>query len=262
MLYVTALNEKGNLVKASDALKGEKYFCPVCKKELILKKSGNTGEGSRRPHFAHYEVSPNCTPEGVLHFSFKILALERIKYHITNRIPLVIEWMCNKCQKTEKADLLAGAINVALEYPMKDDQYQCRPDLVLVNNANKIYAVIEVVVTHEPEENVVNFYNKHNIAIIQVKVSSEDDLDEIDKKLQFPSSVSACAMPKPQLIPRQIQRAINPMAIDPRVLQYLLGGSGSYGNSSRSHSKPYHGGKPYHPHRKSQKSGSSKWSKR
>jgi competence CoiA-like predicted nuclease len=79
LLYVTAFNEQGKLVKANDAVKTGKYICPVCKNNLILKKSGKTGKDSRRPHFAHYKFSQNCTPESVLHFSFKYLLLEYIK---------------------------------------------------------------------------------------------------------------------------------------------------------------------------------------
>ena len=182
MLYVTALDVNGDLVKAYDALKGTKYFCPICKNELVLKKSGNSGKGSRRPHFAHHAVSPNCTPEGVLHYSFKILALERLKYHIINCIPFVIEWTCGKCKKTENANITAGAVNVISEIILKDEQYLCRPDLSLINNANKAYAIIEIVVTHEPEEKVINFCNKHGIALIQVNLTTEDDLDDIDKR--------------------------------------------------------------------------------
>jgi competence CoiA-like predicted nuclease len=57
LLYVTAFDKNGVLVKAKDADKAQDYFCPECKDKLILKKSGKTGKGSKRPHFAHYSQS-------------------------------------------------------------------------------------------------------------------------------------------------------------------------------------------------------------
>jgi hypothetical protein len=34
---------------------------------MILRKSGKTGQGSRRPHFAHKSVNPDCNPETAIH---------------------------------------------------------------------------------------------------------------------------------------------------------------------------------------------------
>ena len=72
ILYTTALDENGNLIRINDAEKGGTYYCPNCKSEFILRKSGKTGKGSRRPHFAHNNLTTNCTGESNLHFSFSI----------------------------------------------------------------------------------------------------------------------------------------------------------------------------------------------
>ena len=66
ILYATAIDKDGNLIHIDDAVKGIDYYCPECKKEFILHKSGKTGQGSKRPHFKHNELSPNCKPETVL----------------------------------------------------------------------------------------------------------------------------------------------------------------------------------------------------
>ena len=68
ILYTTAVDKNGNLILIHNAEKGINYYCPVCHKDFILRKSGKTGKGSKRPHFAHNELTPNCTPEGVLHY--------------------------------------------------------------------------------------------------------------------------------------------------------------------------------------------------
>ena len=63
LLYTIAKNEQGLFIKANEAEKGNDFFCPVCSSDLILRKSGNTGKGAKRPHFAHKSLTPNCTPE-------------------------------------------------------------------------------------------------------------------------------------------------------------------------------------------------------
>lgn len=71
ILYTVAIDNDGNLIKANDAEKGNVFFCPVCKTDLILRKSGKTGKGTKRPHFSHRKLIPNCTPETALHYSYK-----------------------------------------------------------------------------------------------------------------------------------------------------------------------------------------------
>jgi competence CoiA-like predicted nuclease len=73
ILYTVATDLYGTLIKAFDAEKGGSFFCPECKTKLILRKSGKTGNGTKRPHFAHRGLTPNCTPETALHSVFKNL---------------------------------------------------------------------------------------------------------------------------------------------------------------------------------------------
>lgn len=73
LLHPIALDENGSSVHVSIAEKGKKYFCPFCKKKLIFNRSLKSGKGSRRAHFSHENLSPNCTAEGYLHSTFKIM---------------------------------------------------------------------------------------------------------------------------------------------------------------------------------------------
>jgi len=188
ILYVAAFDKNGSLVKAKDAVKKEDYFCPECKEKLILKKSGKTGKGSKRPHFAHYSESPNCTPESVLHKSFKLLLLEKIKIQIADKIPIIFEWECFYCHTKHKGNLLNCAASVKEEYQFEN----CRADLALLDINNNAFAVIEIVVTHKPEEAAIEFYKKNKIVLIQIILESDVDLDNIDAKINFPTSVNYC----------------------------------------------------------------------
>jgi len=75
LLHRYAKDKDSNLVSIEDAEKGNEYFCPGCGRNFILRKSGNTGKGSRRPHFAHNnfdESISKCEPDIYLHETFKI----------------------------------------------------------------------------------------------------------------------------------------------------------------------------------------------
>jgi ribosomal protein L37AE/L43A len=183
LLYVMAFNENGILVKANDAEKIGKYFCPICKNELILRKSGKVGKGSKRPHFAHYHLTENCTPEGALHYSFKKMLFEKIKDNIKNSIVMNMTWECNYCHKRHEGNLLKKVFDVKDEYDMNI----CRPDIALSNEKGNVFVVIEIVVTHKPDDNVINYYKVNNIILIQINLDSEDDLENINEKLNNPS---------------------------------------------------------------------------
>jgi len=59
-----------------------------------------------------------------------------------------------------------------------------------------IFAVIEVVVTHKPEETVLKYYNDNNIILIQINLTSDNDIDELESKIALPDQVSTCYNPK------------------------------------------------------------------
>lgn len=192
ILYTVALDKTGALIKAIDAEKGNEFFCPKCKNELILKKSGKSGKGSKRPHFAHRTLTPNCTPETALHFNFKNLLAEKIQKHIEQGIDLPIEWECEYCYETHTGNLLKKVKSVKVEYYMKE----CQPDIALLDKSDNVYAVIEVVVTHKPEENVLEFYSDKNIILILINLTSDEDLENLENKISKPDIVKFCYNPK------------------------------------------------------------------
>jgi len=132
ILYTVANDQHGNLIKAKDAIKGIDFYCPICKTVLILRKSGKTGKGTKRPHFAHRTLSPNCTPESALHFSFKNLLTQKIERHISTKTPLHISWICEFCGIDHSGDLLKKVQAVKMEHNL----IVCQPDLALFDNCN------------------------------------------------------------------------------------------------------------------------------
>lgn len=192
ILYTVAYDKNNILIKASDAEKGNDFYCPVCKGELILRKSGKTGKGSKRPHFAHHKLTPNCNPETALHFSFKNLLSKYLEEHIQSNTPLQFSWKCKYCYETHSGNLLKKIKSVKLEYSMD----KCKPDIALLDKDNNVFAVIEIVVTHKPEEEVLKYYNGKNIILIQINLTSDKDIDELENKISKPDIVHSCFNPK------------------------------------------------------------------
>lgn len=192
ILYTVAYDKNENLIKASDAEKGNEFHCPVCKSEVILRKSGNTGKGSKRPHFAHVNLTPNCNPETALHFSFKNLLFKYIEERIQTNTPLKFSWECKYCHESHSGNLLKNIKSVKLEHNLNI----CKPDIALLDKDNKVFAVIEVVVTHKPEEEVLKFYSVNNIILIQINLTSDKDIDELENKISNPDIVYTCFNPK------------------------------------------------------------------
>lgn len=71
----------------------------------------------------------------------------------------------------------------------------CRPDIVLLSDSNMVLTVIEIVVTHEPEVNALEYYH-NNIVLIQINLVSDEDIYTLDNKVFNPTRVTICFNPK------------------------------------------------------------------
>lgn len=192
ILYTSAIDKMGNLVKANDCKKGEDFLCQICKSKVILRKSGNLGKGTKRPHFAHKTLTPNCTPETALHYAFKNLLLKKIEQHLKAQMPLYITWLCKFCGDEHSGDLLKRVAVVRMEHNLT----LCKPDIALLGDDEKVVAVIEVVVTHKPTGNVLKFYNDNKIILVQINLNSDEDIEDLENKFAHPSLVEFCYNPK------------------------------------------------------------------
>jgi hypothetical protein len=73
---------------------------------------------------------------------------------------------------------------------------KCKPDIALFDKDNNVFAVIEIVVTHKPEEEVLKFYSDNNIILIQINLTSDKEIDELENKISNPDIVYTCFNPK------------------------------------------------------------------
>ncbi len=161
--------------------------CPVCKRPVLARK----GEVIRH-HFAHHNQI-ECSPETVLHQVGKRLLYNRISKHLKRNRPLQIRWKCHFCHETHEGNLLKLARKVGMEKNLDG----CRPDLILSDDNGNTLAILEIVVTHSPEENVLGYCRKYDVALLCFRVKTGRDLLalEVENPLR-PSYVGLCLNPQ------------------------------------------------------------------
>lgn len=191
LLLSYAFDNEGNEIHIDNAIKGQKYFCPICGGELILRIS-NIPKGQkyhRKNHFAHKTGSVNNCSESYLHKRTKQKLVVLIREKISSESKeLTFGWHCDECGEYHKGNLIKKAVNIIEEY----DLGTCRPDIALLDKDGKVVIVIEVVVTHEPETEVLSYYADNKIACLQLVVHDFEDCDDLEKRLLSINKVNMC----------------------------------------------------------------------
>ena len=208
ILYTVAKNGNGELITARNANKGIQFFCSICNNQMLLRKSGKTEKNFKRPHFAHKTLTPNCTPETALHFSFKSLLAGILQRHLDGETPLKFSWHCKECDEIHTDNLLKEIKSVKVEYDLTIAQ----PDIALLDKNDLVFAVIEIVVTHKPENDVLQFYEDNDIILIQITLNSDIDIENIENKIAKPDLVNNCLNPKCPKCTRSLHKTVMTIA--------------------------------------------------
>lgn len=187
ILYSIGKTRLGQLVQAVDAEKKAAYICPACNQKFVLRKGVR-----KRPHFAHKALSPNCTPETALHYGFKILLFRKIQECLDKKLPLELQWQCSACGGQHRGNLLKKATSVKLEHNLGT----CKPDIALLDEYGFTVVVIEVIVSHVPEQSTLNYYSSKHIAIVSYELKSDEDINRLNSAILEPDSVDVCSNPK------------------------------------------------------------------
>ncbi|WP_419884988.1 hypothetical protein [Paenibacillus sp. B-A-8] len=189
ILYSLSLDEEGNMVHAKDANKKSKFFCLDCGNEMILRKSE---KALRRPYFSHKAYVSNCTTESALYKGYKELLYKKINDALVNNNEINMIWKCEYCSGTHNANLIKKT-----KYIKKEQSFGiCRPDISLLDSIGKLIIAIEIVVTHEPEEQVLKYYKGNNVVLIKIYVTEETDFDDLLLDFLTPNFVDVCMNPK------------------------------------------------------------------
>lgn len=187
ILYSFAKDEKGALVKAGAAQRGGSFYCPSCHKEMVHRMGERV-----RPHFAHKNLSQNCSPETVLHFGFKKLLHERITKSLQAGEQLLMQWKCEACSGSHMGNLVKRTSRAEEEFNLG----ACRPDIGLIGKEGNIVAVIEIVVSHSPEQSKLELYKAKGIPLLVFKLKSDAELSRVEEDVLKPDIVDVCLNPR------------------------------------------------------------------
>jgi len=180
---------QGQMVHVSQVERGLDCdcVCPVCKERVLARK----GEEVRH-HFAHHRRG-HCSPETVLHQVGKKLLRRRCRKHLRKGLSLPIQWDCPHCPDTHDGNLLKVARRVEMEKKLEG----CRPDVTLFDGNGAPVAILEVVVSHDPDENVLEYCDANDVTLVCFRVDTGRDLlaFEVESPLR-PDHVDLCLRPQ------------------------------------------------------------------
>lgn len=154
--------------------------CLVCGEKLVAHKGVD-----RIDHFVHYS-SKNCSPESILHLLSKIELYKKYKYYIYHKNTYHLLRALQNCNQEKMKSWLRKSAVIEMECDFKI----AKPDLTILDAERRAVAFIEIVVTHNPSENVVNFCNEYKIPIIQYNVANFDDYEKIRNETLTPICVN------------------------------------------------------------------------
>jgi hypothetical protein len=179
----------GELIHISKVTSGKQNdcLCPECNQPLIAKKGNKVTH-----HFAH-EREAICNLESALHKVAKNLLHLRIRTALDNGLSLRIHYYCETCGDEHDLALLGQARDVKLETSLG----VARPDILLLNKAEKPIIAIEVIFRHSPEVRVKAFYESQKITLVEIHIQSESTFLELQNfQVLHADYVSWCPTPK------------------------------------------------------------------
>ena len=178
----------GALVHISDVESGSEHgaVCPECSGPLIARKGLKT-----RHHFAHHP-DVQCNPETVLHKIAKMLVLSQLQTALIEKKELPVTWTCSWCQEEHTGNLLRKARSVRVEHALSE----CRPDVTLFDEHDSPVAVIEIVVSHQPEEHVRQFCRRNGIGLLEYHIKTDEDVEGLRTISYFRATIGSVCVRK------------------------------------------------------------------
>ena len=185
----------GEIVHVSQVCSGQACGCVClgCGAPLVAQKGAKNAH-----HFRHREDA--ACAESALHKIGKILLKRKVDAAIQRGEPPCVEWQCTFCDAYHNAPLLAGAVTSEFEVPIAGIQASAsgaRADVGLFDVNERLFAGVEIVVSHSPEESAVAVYRSKEITCIEIELTDEQDLERLENSpVLIASRVNECTMPR------------------------------------------------------------------
>ena len=184
---------EGHLIHVSEVERGlhRKVVCIHCGSMLVAKKGEKTTH-----HFAHHSESA-CDGMRVLHKLGQKLMRRRIEHAFKDGSGLPFQWDCKSCGKIHRRNLVKKARKVREEFTLKGAERNPRSDLVLFDSKDKPHVAVEIVVTHAPEDWVIETYRELGITRVEFSLNGPEDLELLaNGETLKADKVDWCEMPK------------------------------------------------------------------
>ena len=168
----------GVLVHASEVERGLACgcVCVECGTRLVARKGTKT-----RPHFAHRAGAGDCDGESLLHRLGKRLLAQRVEAAIATHRFVNVRWECERCHSEHETDLARGATSVGVEQTIRTGTGgTIRPDVAVFGPSGEPQTLVEVVVTHEPDQAVYDYAGVNGIGVAEFWVSTVSDLERLE----------------------------------------------------------------------------------
>lgn len=156
VLYPVAFNSHQDLVAAVTAKRDQEFFCIECGQKMILRQGK-----MRVEHFAHHTSTTTCNTESALHKAGKAYIRQIIQDGIKEGKKVLLKAHCKVCRRLNEIDNFPiGWDSVEEEYSFRLADRLIRPDIVVFKNNNPSL-LIEVVVSHLPEDDAIESLKKY-----------------------------------------------------------------------------------------------------
>ncbi|MBM3330051.1 MAG: hypothetical protein FJY67_11390 [Calditrichaeota bacterium] len=185
--------------------RAKNYHCPMCNEVLILRKEHLRSRTIKvKAHFAH-RSEPQCSSESQLHYWAKRFFKERFEVSISNAVKFYFKWECEQCFDEHNGNFCKEATETVLE----KDFGECRPDICLIDKEGKPRIFVEIVVSHAPEDNVIEYVQANDIALVEMIIENEDDLEEIrHSNVLMVAKVNKCKNPPCRICDKPMKQEI------------------------------------------------------
>lgn len=169
LLISYGVDGSGRVLHVDDVPRGKAcgLKCAGCGAPLVARKGA-----IKQHHLAHLSPAPAC--ESWLHSTAKLILRERIHDAMDNGSSLPIRWTCPDDGMQHDKDLLNRKIIDAVEVEYFWSGKNIRPDVVCFASGQPV-VIFEVVVTHKPEEMVL----ESGIPVLEVHISDTAELDNL-----------------------------------------------------------------------------------
>lgn len=177
-LRLGALNkETGEYELAEYSNKNNKYQCPTCKKDVILKKGK-----IKKPHFAHYKSENPCNfynhpGESDIHKHAKY----GLKKVLESKIPITIYTRCQCCNEIEEVYIeeIGENSEIIIEHSFMFNGSRKFADVAYIDN-NEIVCIFEICNKHKTDsENRPEPWFEFDAEIINKQLDNLNILDKI-----------------------------------------------------------------------------------